>query len=183
MKTLRHYETRSAMAWTGLRKYFRNAFAKRTGRLVCATFLVLAFGAATASAKKNTAPKYVFYPPAPRPPRLQFLTAFSSERDLRGKDNSLLSYVTGQKPPENPIAKPYGAAIHDKKIYVCDTAFGLVLVLDLESRRMHGISPQGPGAFKTPLNMAIDADGNYYVADSGRDQVVILDANEHFVAA
>jgi DNA-binding beta-propeller fold protein YncE len=47
---------------------------------------------------------------------------------------------------------------------------------------MSSIDSRGPGAFKLPINIAIDADGLIYVTDSGRDEVVILDRNENFVA-
>jgi len=149
-------------------------------RVLGVAVLLLAAGCAT---HPKTAKKFNFFPPPPDEPRLQFLTAFASEHDLRGNGGSLLSYVTGEKPPENPFGKPYGAAVSGKKIYVCDTSLGVVLVLDLQARRLRGISPRGEGSFRLPLNMAIDAEGNYYVADSGREQVIILDAGEHFVAA
>jgi DNA-binding beta-propeller fold protein YncE len=142
---------------------------------------LLAAGCAT-HPTGNKGPKYVFFPPAPDEPRLQFLTAFGSERDLRGSGNSFLYYLTGANPDVNVIAKPYGAAVHQKKIYVCDTSYGVVLVLDLVERRMHGISPRGSGALKVPLNIAVDEEGTYYIADGGREQVVILDAAGHFVA-
>jgi len=145
------------------------------------TCLLLVSGCATKP--KATGPKYHFFPAPPDTPRLQFLTSFNSEKELRGSDNSLLSFVTGEKPPENPIGKPYGVALSDKKILLCDTAYGVVLVLDLETRRMKGISPRGEGRLKLPLNIAVDQDGTMYIADSGREQVVVLDTNEQFVTA
>jgi len=146
---------------------------------VCALLAVLA-GCATTS--KNAGPKYTFFPPAPDAPHLQFLTAFASERDMRGGGGSLMSFITGEPPAEHPILKPYGGAVRDRKIYVCDTAAGFVMKLDLTARRLYAVAPSGPGAFKLPLNLAIDDNGLTYVVDSLRDQVVILDTNENFVA-
>ena len=141
--------------------------------------LVILAGCAT---PKNAGPKYAFFPPAPDAPHLQFLTAFASERDLRGGGASLMAFITGEPPSERPILKPYGGAVRDRKIYVCDTGAGFLMKLDLTAKRLFAIAPSGPGAFKLPLNVAIDDNGLMYVVDSLRDQVVILDTNENFVA-
>ncbi|HEU6446872.1 MAG TPA: 6-bladed beta-propeller [Verrucomicrobiae bacterium] len=144
--------------------------------------LLLAAGCATQNkaAKKN----YYFFPPPPDEPHLQFLTAFSSERDLRGGHNTTFrTYLTGETLPSKEIGKPYGAAAHDKKLYVCDTDLAAVLVVDWAKNQMHMMGAQGEGTLKVPLNIAIDSDGTSYVADSGREQVVIFDQNENFVSA
>lgn len=150
-------------------------------RVLAATILVLLAGCSTTS--KTAGPKYIFFPPPPDPPRLQFLTSFSSEKDLRGGHaDSFLTFVTGAVPAEKPIGKPYGAALSQNRIYVCDTGARAVLKLDLETRRITAVASTGPAALKVPLNITIDADGTSYIADSGRHQVVILDKNENLVA-
>jgi DNA-binding beta-propeller fold protein YncE len=122
-----------------------------------------------------------FFPPPPDEPRLQFLTSFNSEKEFRGtEDKSLMSFLTGARPPAKNFAKPYGAAASDKKIFVCDTDFGAVLVVDLQTRRIRVLEAQGEGALKLPLNIAVDADGTCYVTDTGRDQVVIFDKTGNY---
>ena len=148
-----------------------------------AVIAAMAFIAGCATQPKASGPKYNFFPPPPDAPHLQFLTAFSSEKDLReGKGEGFLSYITGEAPPERPIGKPYGVAFRANKIYVCDTG-GRLLRLDLETRRISAVDTQGPGALKVPLNVAFDSDGTMYVVDSVRNQVVLFDANESFVTA
>jgi DNA-binding beta-propeller fold protein YncE len=149
-----------------------------------ASVLLLVWLASTAispAADKPSTSKYHFFPPAPDAPRLQFLVAYSSEKDLGGKGGGLMTFITGTPPPNKLLGKPYGAAIKDKKIYVCDTGYGEVLKLDLEAKRMSSVDSRGPGAFKLPVNIAVDSDGLLYVTDSGRNEVVILDRNENFV--
>jgi DNA-binding beta-propeller fold protein YncE len=154
---------------------------RKTLSLAATAALILAAGCATHS--KSSGPKYNFFPPPPDAPHVQFLTAFSSEKDLReGKGEGLMSYITGEKPPERPIGKPYGVAIRGKKIYICDTA-GRLLQADMENRRLFAVDTRGPGALKLPLNMVFDADGTMYVADSLRNEVVIFDASENFITA
>jgi len=143
--------------------------------------LLLAAGCVTAP--RNTGPNYIFFPPAPDESRVQYLTSFSSERDLRGNNGgSFMKFVTGEQLPDNPIGKPYGATVADYGIYVCDEGIGAILRLDLATKKMSIIAPTGPAAFEVPLNMAWGGDGLIYVADSGREQVVILNTNGEFVA-
>jgi len=160
-------------------KSFR--FPNRAVALLCvlAGLGWLVTGCATA---KKSGPQYVFFPPAPDEPRIQFLTAFSSEKDLRGgTGSSFMHFLTGEQLPDNPIFKPYGAAVADGAIYVCDTSISAVLRLDLETKKMSMISPRGAGALGVPVNMAWGGDGTIYVADSSRNQVIILNTNGDFV--
>ncbi len=137
-----------------------------------------------AHAKEPAAPKYVFFPPAPDSARVQFLTAFGSEKDLRGNlRGGLMTFITGQEPTDTPIMKPYGVATTTNALYVCDTGAGLILRMDLATKKMSAIAPTGPGMLKTPVNLSVDDNGWLYVADSLRDEVVILDAQENFVAS
>jgi sugar lactone lactonase YvrE len=147
--------------------------------------LALLGTAGTALAKdKDSGPKYTFFPPPPDAPRLQFLTSFSSEKDLRGgRSGTFMTFLTGTQPPEKPVSKPYGVALHENTIYICDTGCGEVLKADLAARKLSSIDSRGPGAFKLPINITFDADGWRYIADSGRDEVVVLDQNENFVGS
>ena len=78
--------------------------------LSCVGLAMLLAGCATTQ-KKEKGPKYVFFPPAPDAPRLQFLTAYNSDRDMRsGGRDSFLTYLTGKQPDYTPILKPYGGA-------------------------------------------------------------------------
>ena len=156
-------------------------FAHLTSILMIAGSVFLAAGCATTTTDKG--PKYVFYPPAPDAPRVQFLTAYGSAKDLRGGANdNFVSFITGTPPADTPILKPYGAAETPNNIYLCDTDVGMLLRLDLAGRKIFAISPQGPAVLKSPVNLSVDANGWIYIADSLRDQIVILDNKENFVA-
>ncbi|HLP76860.1 MAG TPA: hypothetical protein VK327_08065 [Candidatus Paceibacterota bacterium] len=154
----------------------------RLRNLIGVGLLCLASGCATRS---TTGPEtdHIFYPPAPQPPRLQFLVSFSNNKDLGGGPGKFATLVAGKEPPTMMIRKPYGLALNQNKLYVCDTAAGVIEVLDLEKRKMHAFAPAGEGQFRTPVNIAIDRDGTRYVADTGRGQVLIYSANESFLGA
>ncbi|HTB84861.1 MAG TPA: 6-bladed beta-propeller [Candidatus Sulfotelmatobacter sp.] len=129
------------------------------------------------AAKKNL-PKYVFFPPAPDEPHIQFLTSFQTEQDLkRGMHASFTTYLTGLKPKYIPISKPYGGFAGNGVIYVCDTAQNSILKLDFQNHRIGVVSPNEPAALQMPVNLTIDSDGTMYVVDLIRQQLVILDKN------
>ena len=136
--------------------------------LAAACFLLGLLGGC---ASKPKAPKkYTFFPPSPDEPRIQFLTSFSSDQDL-GRTGSFADYITGEQ-PAGALVKPYGVALHDGKVFVCDTVQNLIEVFDLKTRRASYFTPQGEGHLRMPINLAIDTDGTRYVADSNRRQVV-----------
>lgn len=144
--------------------------------------LALATGCATGS-KTATGPKYIFYPPAPEPPRLQFLVSYSDEADLGARVNRFAQFVTGAEPSRLPIVKPYGLAMAGNRLFVCDTASRGVDVLDLENKTMRLFMPTGMAQLHTPINIAVDADGSRYVADTGRNLVLTYGADETYRGA
>ena len=151
-------------------------------RLLAAALLALAAGCATAPKTAKTV--YYYFPAPPDEPHFQYLTSFSSEKDLSDDDSrSFMSYLTGAKTLRRELAKPYGIAAHNHALYICDTELGALVVVDLPTKKMRMLAAQGEGALKMPLNLTVDADGTLYVADSVRDQVVIFDRSENFVAA
>jgi hypothetical protein len=75
----------------------------------------------------------VFYPKPPDKPRLQFLKSFSGPDDIGVERPSALErFIVGEPETTEAIVKPYGLAIFQGKLYVCDVGKRLVEVLDLE---------------------------------------------------
>lgn len=146
----------------------------------CCLLLALFCGNVPAKPPEPVIP--TFFPPAPDEPRIQFLSSFSSDADL-GKKKTFLSYITGERTVVNALVKPYGLASQAGKIYVCDTMRSAVEVFDLIKKRADYFAPRGEGRLQTPVNITIDEDGTRYVADTGRNQVVIFDKNGVFLSA
>jgi DNA-binding beta-propeller fold protein YncE len=138
----------------------------------------------TDSAKTKSSERTdVFFPPPPDEPRLQFLTAFASEKTFRTKKtHSFKAFITGQQEATKELSKPYGVTTYDHKIFICDTALGAVLVADLKEHKIGMLETRGEGTLRTPLNIAIDkVDGTAYIADSTRDQVIVFDKKGDYV--
>ncbi|HYG34006.1 MAG TPA: 6-bladed beta-propeller [Clostridia bacterium] len=134
------------------------------------------------ASKKPVAKNYLIFPPPPDEPRIQYLMSYGAEMDLGG-GGRFKEFVVGQEKIHRPIWKPYGVAIRNGKIYVCDTQAANVSVTDLTKRKMRYIKPEGLAAMKTPINVAVDADETIYVTDTGRAQVLIYDRQDQLVEA
>jgi sugar lactone lactonase YvrE len=150
--------------------------------LLVAAVLPLLPGCASSPAKK-AGPKYIFYPPAPETPRLQFLTSISDEKDLGRHVSKFSSFVTGETPPSQPIVKPYGVALASNILCVCDTGTRSIGMLDLVQKTMRRFMPTGMGMLGVPISLAFDSDGTRYVADSGRNQILIYGTDDSFRGA
>jgi sugar lactone lactonase YvrE len=123
----------------------------------------------------------LFYPQPPEPPRLQYLTSLMGAKDIEPKRSSFETFVTGEKESGARLDKPYGVAVQKGKIYVCDTN-ATVMVFDLEKRSYGPLQgAMGPGKLLQPINVSIDGDGNKYVTDTVRQQVVMFDRNDKYV--
>ena len=133
--------------------------------------MLLAGGCAT----QPTAPKkFLLYPPPPDVPRFQYLTGFSSGRELFGQ-NAVKKFVLGRTSKDKFVGKPYGIASRKDEIFFCDTGFDGVGILKLDRQSMEQFIPDRDGKMKAPINAVSDAAGNLYVTDTEREQVLIYD--------
>lgn len=124
-----------------------------------------------------------FYPPPPAAPRIQHLVTLSSERDLGPERSGFAEFIAGKDLKPRALTQPYGAALHDGKLYVADTGAPGLVVFDLANRRLITLPGAGAGRMKRPINVTIDRDGTKYVTDTGNDQVLTYDRDDRFVRA
>lgn len=124
----------------------------------------------------------VFFPPPPNQPRLQFLKSYADGSEFDVEEASFLeSFVLGD--PEvkvGIIGMPYGVAIHDGKIYVCDVGQSNVKVLDLVNNTF-SIFPSGR-SLKKGSNIFIEPDGTKYITDPKNGVVSVWNAKDKIVA-
>ncbi|MFQ6610072.1 MAG: hypothetical protein ACE5D7_04650, partial [Fidelibacterota bacterium] len=115
------------------------------------------------------------FPMPPADPRIQFLTSISSSSDVE-EFKKIDEFLFGKSllELERTIDKPFGAFIANNKIYVCDTKLEGLEIIDLENRKFEEFRPAGRGTLRKPINAAIDNSGNLYVADTGREQIVVF---------
>jgi hypothetical protein len=122
-------------------------------------------------------PEPIFYPPPPEMPRLQFLKSFSVPEDLGGSaGGGFQRFVLGEPETKQGISKPYGMAIHNGKIYVCDVGKRKVEVLDLKKKTFGHLTDDQ--RLSNPVNIFITRDGAKYIADPTAGAVFVFDSND-----
>jgi sugar lactone lactonase YvrE len=123
----------------------------------------------------------VFFPSPPEAPRLQFLTSFSGPDDLGVRaTGDFERFVLGEPEAMEGIAVPYGMALFEGKLYVCDVGNKMVVVFDLRSRTF-GYLTRDRRLIK-PVNIFIDDNGWKYVTDSTAGLVFVFDRNDNLIA-
>ena len=138
-------------------------------------------GCTTTPDKEAEAP--IFYPPLPNPPRIQYLTAFATARDV-GETGAFSDFIFGkERDSQTLITKPYGVALANGQLFAVDTCGPGYVVFDLKQRRTHTVIGSGAGRMKKPINIVLDKDGNRFVADTGRDQILVFNKEDKFVRA
>ncbi len=98
---------------------------------------------------------------------------------------------SGSGPGE--FQEPWGIAVNtrDGRVYVSDTWNHRIQVFDLEGKFLfawgyfadtRGEADRDPGGFWGPRDLAIDAEGNVYVADTGNKRIQKFTADGEFIA-
>jgi sugar lactone lactonase YvrE len=81
------------------------------------------------------------------------------------------------------LVKPYGVAIHDGQILICDTKTAIVSVFDLKNQTVEILGGGPNGQLGKPINIVVDEDGTRYVADVLLGRVMVYDANNDYLRA
>ena len=124
----------------------------------------------------------IFYPKAPAPPRLQFLTQITELDPQAPEPNSAFSdFVVGKMKVEKgpSIRSPYGVAARDGKVYVCDLEIRNIHIIDIANNKFSLMCKRG--LLKKPVNITIAPDGTKYVCDTDLDKMAVFDAQDQFV--
>lgn len=160
---------------------------RRSATIAAFLLLGLLFTVGCSSGPKaatNTTPKqFAFWPPYPDEPRIQFLVSFQNSGQVaERKANALADIVYGKESnPDVAINKPYGVDMWDGCIYTCDIRGAAVMVFDLRKKQTRVMGTTGRETLVQPTDIATAEDGTKYVADVGRNLVLVYDANERFV--
>jgi sugar lactone lactonase YvrE len=124
--------------------------------------------------------KPVFFPPPPERPRLQFLKSFSGTEDFGAvKTSAFEKFIVGEPEKTKGIQTPYGVAIFEGKLYVCDVGRRMVEILDLRNRTFSYLTKDR--RLMNPVNIYID-DDTKYIADPTAGLVFVFDRDNNITA-
>lgn len=123
---------------------------------------------------------YAFWPAPPDEPRIQFLTTINTSADVAPRKSGFDELVYGKDQDQVlSVAKPYGVAMWNGRIYVCDVrGGGGIIVLDLRKQQTRVMGLAGSITVKDPADVAVAEDGTKYVVDQAQSAVIVFDANE-----
>ncbi len=124
----------------------------------------------------------LFWPTSPDLPRVQYLRAIKDSTDV--VELSTFSLLTLGEDTTKAIAigKPFGIAVRKGTIYLTDTVASDLLIIDLIGKKMSRLPGNvNHGKLKKPAGVAVDDEGNIYVADTARNQVLQYNAKGEFV--
>ena len=162
----------------------------RTKHILVAVLLTALLGAnADGAGREKPSPEKeiqapVFFPPAPGVPRLQYLSTYNGSNDIEKKRPSrFMKFVLGEEERIEAIQKPYGAVLHNDKLFVCDTGKGVVWIFNLVDNTMVPMGHASPGRLRKPISIAIDDDGTRYVTDTALRRLMVYDADNRYVKA
>jgi len=109
--------------------------------------------------------------------------AFSDGKHwAEGRKSTFTNFVVGEETAESRSSvflQPYGIAVRNGKIYVCDIPGHTVHVIDIPKKTYQPLGP--PGKIAAPVHVTIDSDGTKYVCDTSRNMVLVYDASDQFV--
>lgn len=147
--------------------------------------LTLLAGCAAPPTQAPVQREAVFYPRPPDAPRIQHLATYASARDLQSDKTGggLKDFLLGEEKIAEALVRPYGVTMFDSKIYVVDSRGPGLAIFDLKAKTFSLMTGTGAGRMQRPINVAIDADGTKYVTDTARNQVLVYDKGDRFLAA
>lgn len=116
----------------------------------------------------------VYFPAPPAQPHVVHLVSFNRLYDLAQPRASWREIYRGRLISPS-VGVPAGIAYRDGVLYICDTARKAVHKWNLSTGRASLIGVDGDGALSNPVDVAVDAAGTVYVADSERGEIVVLD--------
>jgi len=145
-------------------------------RVMCAAIFAALLAILGGCASAPTPPKEpkMVWPPPPLTARIQFERSITSEKDLSGDSTfteGLAAFLTGEKLPSGRVAEPAGLAVSEDgdRLYVADMMQQAVFAFDFKNKRFIKFGDVG-----IPSGIALDAQENVYVVDTGRKSIGVF---------
>lgn len=160
-----------------------NPIAKLS-RWTTVSLLILLLGCSAGTKTDEQGSSAIFYPPLPNKPHIQYLTTINAASIQKSKRTRFSDFVLGKDESRGSrIKKPYGVAFNGDRVFVVDSRGPGYMILDTEDKLIKTVKGNGGGRMVKPINITLDEQGNRYVTDTGRDQVLVYDRDDSFIKA
>ncbi len=116
--------------------------------------------------------------------RLEFVRAFSSEKEVGSKHsflNKLVNVIAGPPDHVGRMVRPYGVVTDSRgRAIVSDPGASVVHIFDFEKEKYQELGGSGDVLFRSPVGVAVDSSDNIYVTDSDLGMVLVFDSRGRF---
>ena len=150
-------------------------------------FLAVLFMIACAPVSKPVKRFFWPLPVAGVEPRIEYLGFWQSDKDLQGTGSGWVERsILGEYPPVPLFRSPfYIAALTDGRVAISDTVLRKVIILDTKKGVVRELMDEDgePYEFYLPMGLAGSDNGDVFVADSMRGEVVRFGADEKRVGS
>lgn len=147
--------------------------------LFCLLLIAYALGGCSAPIKNVQPEKRFFWPPEPDEPRVEWIASYFGESDI--KEQGYMSSIVGDDSTilfRRPISVAGDGEGH---FVVSDQELGQAFMFDLNKRQALLLgNSESTGSFSQPSGVAVDADNNFYVADTKTRKVTVV-TNENLM--
>jgi len=125
----------------------------------------------------------IIWPLPPDQPRVRFDRSFNGAQTFHSTSISVMDVVLGEEPLPG-FSKPNGIHVdREGRIFITDTGFGMVLMLDPKSKASTTLTAGGRSPFAKPVGVTTDVQGNIYVSDSASDIIYVFNRGGDFIKA
>jgi DNA-binding beta-propeller fold protein YncE len=133
-------------------------------------------------AKQPVQKELLAWPSLPTMPRIAYVNSYRGSIDFIEPNFFDIIFGASQT-VKNDIYKPFAVSAYGDKIYVSDTGFSYVAVIDTKERKVSFLGTGGRAILKQPFGVAAAADGTIYVADGKLKSIYAFDQNGELLAA
>ncbi len=139
--------------------------------MLAATGFLLLSGCASSGPKADLA----YYPDGPGTARVVHLKSFNRLSDLVAAKPTLAEFLRGDT-ISAWVGTPAGIDYRDGHLYICDTELGVVHDWNLATGRATRVGSVGEVHLETPVDVAVGAQGDLFVADTGLNAALRINA-------
>lgn len=119
-----------------------------------------------------------YWPSLPDQPRYEYIMSFYNTHDFIKKtdEDKMREFIVGKTKPQYIFKRPLDIATNRGKLYILDSDSPEIHVFDLVRRKYFKFGYRFEGKLENPVGIATDQNGRVYVADRGRNSIIIYDA-------
>ncbi len=147
-------------------------------------FVVFAMGL-TGCAQQPTTLNIInpVFPPPPEKPKLIYEGTLRSGKDVQEITfaDKIKKIATGIIEDPLGLAKPYGVAVKNGRVYVTDTQQRAILMFDIRNQAFNIFGIEGDGNVLKPLGIDISILDEIFVADITAKRIVVFDLDGNYL--